>query len=59
MLEREHLLVKDFPVEFLVASGLTEQAIREASRFVVGRHLTALFQARELAKSGAKIYAKT
>jgi len=26
---REHLLVKDFPVQFLAASGLTEEAVRE------------------------------
>src|SRR5215471_4332652 len=28
--EREHLLVKDFPVQFLAASGLTDEAVREA-----------------------------
>jgi hypothetical protein len=28
--EREHLLVKDFPVQFLAASRLTEEAVREA-----------------------------
>jgi hypothetical protein len=28
--EREHLLVKDFPVQFLAASGLTEEAVRKA-----------------------------
>src|SRR5437764_7190820 len=28
--EREHLLVKDFPVQFLAASGLTEEAVRNA-----------------------------
>ena len=28
--EREHLLVKDFPVQFIAASGLTEEAVREA-----------------------------
>jgi hypothetical protein len=28
--EREHLLVKDFPVQFLAASGLTEEAVRRA-----------------------------
>jgi len=27
---REHLLVRDFPVQFLAASGLTEEAVREA-----------------------------
>ena len=28
--ERAHLLIKDFPVQFLAASGLTEEAVREA-----------------------------
>lgn len=28
--EREHLLIKDFPVRFLAASGLTEEAVRKA-----------------------------
>ena len=30
--EREHLLVRGFPVQFLAASGLTEEAVREADR---------------------------
>jgi hypothetical protein len=30
--EREHLLIKNFPVQFLAASGLTEEAVREAKR---------------------------
>jgi hypothetical protein len=28
--EREHLLIKDFPVQFLAAPGLTEEAVRKA-----------------------------
>jgi hypothetical protein len=28
--EREHLLIRDFPVQFLAASGLTEEAVRKA-----------------------------
>jgi hypothetical protein len=28
--EREHLLIKDFPVQFLAATGLTEEAVRKA-----------------------------
>src|SRR6266545_4294046 len=28
--EREHLLMRGFPVQFLAASGLTEEAVREA-----------------------------
>ena len=28
--EREHLIVKCFPVQFLAAAGLTEEAVREA-----------------------------
>ena len=31
-IEREHLLVREFPVQFLAASGLTEEAVREAER---------------------------
>jgi hypothetical protein len=30
--EREHLLVKDFPAQFLAASGLTEEAVHKAKR---------------------------
>src|SRR5947207_14268190 len=30
--EREHLLVKDFPVQFLAASGLAEEAVRNGNR---------------------------
>jgi len=29
-IEREHLLIRDFPVQFLAASGLTEEAVRKA-----------------------------
>lgn len=30
--EREHLIIKDFPVQFLAAAGLTEEAVRKAKR---------------------------
>jgi hypothetical protein len=30
--EHEHLLIRGFPVQFLAASGLTEEAVREAER---------------------------
>jgi hypothetical protein len=30
--QREHLLIKEFPVQFLPASGLTEEAVREAKQ---------------------------
>ena len=30
--EREYLLVKDFPAQFLAASGLTEEAVRDANQ---------------------------
>lgn len=30
--ERDHLLANDFPVQFLAASGLTEEAVRHAKR---------------------------
>jgi hypothetical protein len=29
--ECEHLMIKDFPVQFLAGSGLTEEAVREAN----------------------------
>jgi hypothetical protein len=28
--EREHLLIRDFPVQFIAAAGLTEEAVRKA-----------------------------
>src|SRR5438067_11949321 len=31
-IEREHLLINDFPVQFLAASGLTEEAVGNAKR---------------------------
>jgi len=31
-IEREHLLVRGFPVQFLAAQGLTEEAVHEAER---------------------------
>ena len=31
-IEREHLLLRGFPVQFLAAHGLTEEAVREAER---------------------------
>jgi len=31
--DHEHLLVRGFPVQFLAAQGLTEEAVREAERF--------------------------
>ena len=30
--EREHLMLRGFPVQFLAADGLTEEAVREAER---------------------------
>jgi hypothetical protein len=30
--QRKHLIIKDFPVQFLAASGLTEEAVRKAKR---------------------------
>src|SRR5712672_160789 len=31
-IEREHLMVRGFPVQFLAAEGLTDEAVREAER---------------------------
>jgi len=33
VIEHEHLLVRGFPVQFLAANGLTEEAVREAEHF--------------------------
>lgn len=30
-IEREHMLIEDFPVQFLAAHGLTEEAVRKAA----------------------------
>jgi hypothetical protein len=35
-IESEHILIKDFPVQFLAASGLTEEAVREARQIEYG-----------------------
>jgi predicted nucleotidyltransferase len=32
LLERDHLLVRSFPVQFLAAEGLTAEAVREAEQ---------------------------
>ncbi len=32
-IDREHLLIRAFPVQFLAAHGLTEEAVREAEHF--------------------------
>lgn len=42
--EREHLLLKDFPVQFLAATRLTEEAVRNANR--IRRRAGTSFSAR-------------
>jgi hypothetical protein len=32
LVERDHLIIRGFPVQFLAADGLTEEAVREAER---------------------------
>jgi len=44
--EGEHLIIKDFPVQFLAASGLTEEAVREAKPNRVRRRAGKSFSSR-------------
>lgn len=62
--EREHLLVRGFPVQFLAAHGLTEEAVREAERMdyegvpakvVRAEHLVAIAASVGRAKDKARI----
>jgi len=46
--EREHLLVNDFPVQFLAASGLTEEAVRNAQAIEYESVPAKVFRAAEL-----------
>src|ERR1041385_6700887 len=47
--EREHLLVRGFPVQFLAASGLTEEAVRAAERIDYEGVPAKIFRAEHIA----------
>jgi len=53
--EREHLLVRGFPVQFLAASGLTEEAVREAERIEYEGVPAKIFRAEHLVAIAASV----
>ena len=62
--EREHLLVRGFPVQFLAAHGLTEEAVREAehidyegvpAKVFCAEHIVAIAASVGRAKDKARI----
>ena len=53
--EREHLLLRGFPVQFLAASGLTEEAVREAERIDYEGILAKVFRAEHIVAIAASV----
>jgi hypothetical protein len=53
--EREHLLVRGFPVEFLAASGLTEEAVREAEQIEYEGVPAKIFRAEHIVAIAASV----
>jgi hypothetical protein len=53
--EQEHLLVRGFPVQFLVASGLTEEAVREAEQIDFEGVPARIFRAEHIAAIAASV----
>src|SRR6266516_2908879 len=53
--EREHLLVRGFPVQFLAAQGLTEEAVREAERFEFEGVSAKVFRAEHIIAIAASV----
>ena len=53
--EREHLLVSGFPVQFLAASGLTEEAVREAERIEYEDVPAKVFRAEHIVAIAASV----
>ena len=53
--EREHLLVRGFPVQFLAASGLTEEAVREAGQIEFEGVPAKIFRAEHIVAIAASV----
>src|SRR5258708_6119072 len=53
--EREHLLIRGFPVQFLPAQGLTEEAVREAQRIDYEGVSAKVFRAEHLVAIAASV----
>ncbi len=53
--EREHLLVHGFPVQFLAATGLTEEAVREAERIEYEGVPARIFRAEHIVAIAASV----
>jgi len=53
--EREHLLVRGFPVQFLAASGLTEEAVQEAERIDYEGMPAKVFRAEHIVAIAASV----
>ena len=53
--EREHLLIRGFPVQFLAASGLTEEAVREAEHIYYEGVPAKVFRAEHIVAIAASV----
>jgi hypothetical protein len=53
--EREHLMVRGFPVQFLAAGGLTEEAVREAERIEFEGVPAKIFRAEHIVAIAASV----
>jgi hypothetical protein len=53
--EREHLLLRGFPVQFLAASGLTDEAVREAERIEFEGVPAKVFRAEHIVAIAASV----
>lgn len=53
--EREHLVVRGFPVQFLAASDLTEEAVREAERIEYEGVPARVFRAEHIVAIAASV----
>jgi hypothetical protein len=53
--EREHLMVRGFPAQFLAANGLTEEAVREAERIEFEGVPAKVFRAEHIVAIAASV----